>query len=116
MTVTTESCPAAISAAEIAVVISVALTYEVARLLPFHWITEEERNPLPFTVSVKAELPATAEEGETEVRVGTGALTAKLTADEVPPPGAGFATVMFAVPVAAMSAAVIAAVSCVPYT
>ena len=85
-------------------------------MLPFHCTVELEMKLLPFTVSVKAEPPTTVEEGETEATVGTGALTAKLTVDEAPPPGAGFATVMFAVPVAAMSAAVIAAVSCVPDT
>jgi hypothetical protein len=29
------------------------LTKVVLRALPFHWITEPETNPVPFTVSVK---------------------------------------------------------------
>ena len=40
----------------------------------------------------------------------------KLTTDELPPPGAGFAVVTFAVPAVATSAAVIDAVSCVELT
>jgi hypothetical protein len=44
------------------------------------------------------------------------ALTLKLTAAEVPPPGAGFVTVTGKLPTVAMSAAVIAAVTCAALT
>ena len=48
--------------------------------------------------------------------VGTGLFTANDTAFDAPPPGAGLNTVTLAVPAVAMSANVIAAVSCVPLT
>ncbi len=74
---------------------------------------------MPFTVNVKAVPPAVADVGLMLVVAGTGLLAAlivKVWALEVPPPGAGVNTVTEAVPAAAMSAAVIAAVSCVDET
>jgi hypothetical protein len=47
---------------------------------------------------------------------GAGLLTAKLSADEVPPPGAGLTTVTDRFPAEATSEAETAAVSCVPLT
>ena len=39
---------------------------------PFHWTFELEMKLLPVTVSVNAGPPAVVEEGEMEVREGTG--------------------------------------------
>lgn len=50
-------------------------------------------NWVPVTVKVKAAPPSTALAGESNVRVGTGlggGLTVKVSAAEMPPPGAGF--------------------------
>ncbi len=76
-------------------------------------------NPVPFTVSVNATPPAVRDVGLMLVIAGTGLLAAlivKVWALEVPPPGAEVNTVTEAVPAAAMSAAVIAAVSCADET
>jgi len=73
--------------------------------------------PVPVRVNVKAAPPAVAEVGEIKVSVGpAAALIVKDTVADVPPPGAGFVTVTFAVPAVAISAAEIAAVSCVALT
>lgn len=74
-------------------------------------------NPLPVMVSVKAPDPAPAEAGSIDAMDGVGLLvTANDTDAAVPPAGAGFTTVTDAVPPAAISVAVIAAVSCVALT
>ena len=65
----------------------------------------------PFTVKVNAALPAVTLVGVILVRVGCGLLTARVTAADVPPPGAGVKTVTDRLPVEAMSLARIAAVS-----
>ena len=93
-----------------------ALTYEVALELPFHCTVDVEMKLDPFTVKVNPAAPAFALGGESEVIDGTGSLMGRLTAAEVPPPGAGLATVTLADPAVAISAAVICAVSCVPLT
>lgn len=87
------------------------LTNVVLRLLPPHSTTAPGTKLLPFTVNVKASLPATALEGESEVATGTGLSMVKVNVPEVPPPGAGVLTDTPAVPGLAMSAAVIDAVS-----
>jgi hypothetical protein len=96
----------------------VALLKVVVRALPFQFTVEAATKPPPLTVKVNAALPAGAALGEIELSVGTGLGIEMLndTAPEVPPPGAGFTTVIEAVPVAAMSAALIAAPSCVALT
>ena len=68
---------------------------------------------VPFTSSGKAAPPATAEEGVRLVIDGTGlpAAIVKIVALDVPPPGVGLKTVTPPVPIAAMSAAEIEAVS-----
>ena len=74
---------------------------------------------LPVTVRVKADPPAVAEDGEMEVREGTGlfaGLMVKVTAEEVPPPGVGLKTVTLAVVAVVISVAGIAAVSWVAET
>jgi len=85
------------------------------RALPFQFTIELEVKPLPLTVKLKAAVPAVAAAGKSEVRVGAGlgAAMGNAMAPEVPPPGAGLTTVIEALPMVAISAAVIAAVSCV---
>jgi hypothetical protein len=78
---------------------------------PFQFTVEPETKAVPFTVSVNPAPPAVAEVGLRPVVVRTALLIVKVWALEVPPPGAGFATVTEAVPAVAMSAAVIAAVN-----
>ena len=63
-------CPAAMSIGMIAVESRVALTKEVVRSLPFHWIAEDEVKLAPLTVNVNPGLPATADAGEREVMDG----------------------------------------------
>src|SRR5229473_779357 len=67
-------------------------------------------------VSVKPLPPAVALVGEIEVIDGKGLLIANVAAADAPPPGAGFVTVTLTVPPVAISAAVIAAVTCVALT
>jgi hypothetical protein len=116
-TTVTEAVPAvAMSAAVIAAVTWVEETYVVVRFDPFQFTVEPETKPVPFTVSVNPAPPAVAEAGLRPVVVGTGLLIVKVWALEVPPPGAGFTTVTWAVPAVAMSAAVITAVNWVEET
>jgi len=118
-TVTVAVPAVTMSADVIAAVSCVDDTYVVVRLAPFHCTTEPLTKLLPLTVSVKAAPPAVAEEGLRLVVTGTGlvaALIVKVWLLEVPPPGAGVNTVTVAVPAVTMSAAVIAAVSCVADT
>jgi hypothetical protein len=68
----------------------------------------------PVTVSENAGPPAVALEGDIEVTVGAGfaaTLIVKVSALDVPPPGAGVCTVTFAVPAVLKSDAGICAVS-----
>ena len=67
--------------------------------------------PEPMIVSVKAVPPAVAPVGESDVTTKFALLIVNEMPAEVPPPGAGFVTVTFAVPAVAMSLAVIAAVT-----
>ena len=72
-TIVTFALPAtAISAAVIAAVSVVALTYVVAVVLPFHATLEDEINPVPFTVKVKPAPQLLEVDGERELIVGTG--------------------------------------------
>lgn len=89
----------------------------MARADPFHNTCEEAMNPLPITETLKAVDPKPAEEGRIEAIEGAGfAAIVKEIALDVPPPGAGFTTVIAAVPVLARSAAVTAAANCVALT
>jgi len=87
----------------------------VVRLVPFQFTTDPLMNPVPFTVRVNAPVPAVAKAGESVLIVGTGfgALIVNVEAPDVPPPGAGLNTVTCLVPEAAISAAVMAACTCV---
>ena len=74
--------------------------------------------PVPLIVIVVSGDPTATEEGDTLdiIGLGFGAMIARLAAPEEPPPGEGLTTVTFTFPAAAMSAAVIEAVSCVALT
>ncbi len=72
--------------------------------------------PVPFKVRVNVDPPAKTVVGDNEEIEGDGLLIVKFATEEVPPPGAGFTTVTLAVAAAAMSAAVMEAVSCIPET
>ena len=74
--------------------------------------------PLPLTLRVKVELPATALGGVSETIEGSGlaALIVNVIALEVPPPGAGLKTVTLALPGLPMSPAGTDAVSWVALT
>lgn len=76
--------------------------------------TELETNPVPVTVNVNPAPPASALAGESVVTVGAGLLIVSVAAADIPPPGAGFVTLIEALPAVAISAAVIVAVTCVP--
>ena len=115
-TVTGTLLAVAMSAALMAVVSCVALTNVVVRALPFQFTVEPFTKLVPFTVSVNAAPPAIAPAGLKLVAVGAGLLTEKVSAADVPPPGVGVNTVTGTLPAVAMSATVIAAVSCVELT
>lgn len=100
---------------KIAAVICVLLTNVVALGAPLKFTIAPFTKPTPLTVSVNAVEPATALEGKREVSVGTGLLIVNDTAFDVPL-GAGLVTATVAVPAVAISAAVMAAVSCVALT
>ena len=100
------------SEAKIAAVICDVLTNVVALLVPLNCTLAPFTKPAPLSVSVNAAEPATAVEGDNELTVGTGLLIVNDAALDVPPRD-GLVTVTLAVPAVAISAAVIAAVSCV---
>jgi hypothetical protein len=110
----------AISAARIVAVNFVALTNVVVRALPLKRTTESLlrfTKFVPLTVKVKLGPPAMTLVGERVVIVGTGTgETVKLTAFDVPPPGAGVFTVMGKFPAAAISETRICAVNLVALT
>jgi len=68
-------------------------------------------NPVPLTVSVKPLATARAGFGEILEIEGTGLLTFRVSAGEVPPPGAALKTVIETKPPTAMSDAGIVAVN-----
>jgi hypothetical protein len=113
VTVTAGVPTLATSLARIAAVTWLALTKVVVLALPPKFTTEPLTKLDPFTVSVKAPDPAVVLAGSNEVIAGRGLLAAvmlKVTALDVPPPGAGFVTVTAGVPTFATSLAGIAAV------
>jgi hypothetical protein len=107
---------AAMSAAVMAAVSCVALTNVVVRSAPFQRTFEPLTKLAPATVRVKAGPPTVALDGDSDVSVGDGFPIENVRAAEVPPPGVGLFTVIDAEPAAVMSAAVMAAVSCVALT
>jgi hypothetical protein len=116
VTVTLNVPAVAISGAVIDAVTCVALTNVVVAAVPLKFTTEVETNPVPFTVSVKPGPPTSALTGESVVIAGSGFVTVKTVAVDVPPPGAGFVTITLKVPAVAIDGAVIAAVTFVELT
>jgi hypothetical protein len=99
--------------AEIWAVTCVLFTNAVGCAAPFHWTADDDIKFVPFAASVNAEPPAVASVGEMFETVGTGFVAAWMSnamGREVPPPGAGFVTVTWAVPAAITSVAEMAAV------
>jgi hypothetical protein len=95
----------------------IELTNVTARLAPPNVAVAPLMKPVPFTVSVNAPEPTSTELGTSGgVITGTGLFTAKLTEFEAPPPGAGFVTTTAGVPVAAISPARTAIVTCPEFT
>src|SRR5882672_2908569 len=116
VTMTLKLPAVAMSAGTIAAVTCVALTNVVVLVLPLKPTTAPGTKFDPFTVNVKPAPPAIALDGERAVIAGTELFTVNGEFPEVPPPGAGFVTVMLKDPAAAISAAVMAAVICVALT
>jgi len=85
----------------------VALTKVVGNELLFHLTTALEINPEPFTVSVKAPLPAVAAFGLSEIITGAGPIVNVALVDVTPPS----TTVTVAVPGLAMKLAATCAVN-----
>ena len=65
----------------------------MGRAVPFHCTAEFDSNPVPVIVIV-AGLPGTTYRGEIALMTGTGLFTSNVALAEVPPPGAGFCTVI----------------------
>lgn len=106
----------AMAAAGIAAVSIVELTKVVETGWPLKFTAELALKFDPLAVRVNAALPIAILVGETRLRTGDGLLTVKLKALDVPPSGAGFATIIEFVPAAAMAAAGIVAVNDVALT
>lgn len=100
----------------IAAVTCVALMKVVARAEPLKFTVEVETKFVPFTVSVKAASVTDLLAGEMLVVVGATLFAVNTCALEVPPPGAGFITVMLNVPAVVRSLAGMEAVTCVELT
>jgi hypothetical protein len=77
---------------------SPVLTKDVERFTPFQVTLEDGTNPVPFTSSGVGPAPATALVGVIVTIAGSGLFTWNATAPDVPPPGAGLATVTAADP------------------
>jgi hypothetical protein len=90
----------------------VALIRVVGSAAPFHCTVDPPTNPDPFTVSVKALLPAVAVEGLKLLIVGPGLIVNEAPAEVVPP----LLTVMVAVPAEAIRLPLTVAVNCVAVT
>lgn len=109
VTVTVAVPPLAMSAASIVACTLVLETNVVGRAPPFHRAVDEVTKFVPVIVSVKDGLPSSSTLGLSEVIVGTGLLIVKVKALDVPPPGLGLETLIFAVPPVTMSAALMSA-------
>jgi len=90
----------------------------VLSAVPFQFATDVGIKPLPVITSEKLAPPAVTVTGVSSVMAGTGfaLLMTKVTAPEVPPPGAPLKTVTLADPALAMSIAGIAAANSVALT
>jgi hypothetical protein len=112
ITVTVAAPWPAMSDAGIEAVSWVALTNVVLRAAEFHWTTELDENPLPFTVKVNAGPPAGAEVGLIEVVKGGGSIVNDTPLDVTPPD----TTVTVGLPWPVMKLPVTTAVSLVALT
>ena len=92
---------------------SVALTNVVTSAVWFQNTVEPVAKLVPFTSSVRAALPSPIVVGDTDVTVGIGLFTAKLTAPDTPPPGAPLVAIRRSPPAVARSAAVRTTAICV---
>lgn len=90
----------------------VELTKTVVWSVPFNLTTLPLTKFDPVTVIWNEAAPVEAELGERVVRLGAGFETVKLLDPDKPPPGLGLKTVTAEVPPAAMSEALIRAVTC----
>src|ERR1700704_5733208 len=79
------------------------LTYVVVRGTPLNCTTEVGENPDPWAVNVNCGPPAATAPGEIPEICGAGLLIVNVAALDAPPPGAGFATTICAVPPTARS-------------
>ena len=86
------------------------------RFEPSNFTVEADTKFVPFTVIVNCESPTVFDVGEMLVVVGTGLLTVKAWALDVPPPGVGLKTVILNVPAVVRSLAGMVAVSWVADT
>jgi hypothetical protein len=84
----------AMLAAEIVAVRDEDETKTVVVATPFQFMVAPLAKLDPLTVRVKSDPPAVVEAGLSEVKIGTGLLTVKFCDPDVPPPGAGFVTVI----------------------
>lgn len=100
----------AMSDAVIEAVNCVEFTNVVGRELPLKFTAAPFTKAVPFTVRANPALPAIMLDCRSDEIVGTGLVTVKFTAADVPP-GAGFVTVTGNIPAVAMSVVVIMAVS-----
>lgn len=87
----------------------------VGRAAPFHITTELASNPVPVMLIV-AEPPGGTYRGEIALIAGAGLFTVNDAWVDVPPPGAGFSTVIALDELPAISAAGTTAVNCVALT
>jgi hypothetical protein len=94
----------------------VALTNVEECAAPFHVTADVVINPLPFSVRTEPAPNVVILLGEMPVSVGVGLLIANDNVLDVPPPGAGFVTVICPVPPEPMSAAVSATFNAVELT
>lgn len=103
------------SAALRATVNVVEFTNVVGFAAPFHITAEFASNPVPVTVTV-AGAPGGTYRGVTALIAGAGLFTVNVVIPDVPPPGAGFCTLIWAIELPAKSAAGSVAFSCVAPT
>jgi len=102
----------ATSAELISAVISVEETNVVVRREPFQSTTDAFTKFVPSTVRVNPRSPTVVDAGEREVITGAEpGIIVNIAPVEVPPPGAGFVTVIVEVPRFVISAESIAAVT-----
>jgi hypothetical protein len=108
----------ATSLAGMAAVICVALTNVVGSALPLKLTVDPETKFVPVMVIASAAPPEACVFPPTVafVTVGTGLLTLKASAVDGPTVGVGFVTITLNVPPVAISAVVIAAVTCPAFT